>query len=335
LTRRRSRGLIADEIKARPGIGGMKLSKIVSILIGLAAACMAAAAHAQCAVPNQLVNGQTADATQVMGNFNTLNNCINNAPAGSANAVQVNSGSGTFAGVGPLTNGQLIIGTTGAAPQSATLTAGSNITITNGPGSITISASGGGGGGNTVPLLSSFTKAGSSSAAAQQVGGVNTPIQLEMPTNSGLQYNLLFVASPTTLYKLRAQVNGVGTGIGTSGIYFYNGTAFLGIEMGWDFGQNLRVISDATLTGSPTVLTEWTFGASQGAPIWLQIRDSGTDLFFDLSYDGVNFFNLFSEAVGTHLTPTDIAFGGAQSSTITLDTLLNWTIFNDANLNGF
>jgi hypothetical protein len=104
--------------------------------------------------------------------------------------------------------------------------------------------------------------------------------------------------------------------------------------MGWDFGQNLRVISDATLTGSPTVLTEWTFGASQGAPIWLQIRDSGTDLFFDLSYDGVNFFNLFSEAVGTHLTPTDIAFGGAQSSTITLDTLLNWTIFNDANLNG-
>jgi hypothetical protein len=81
----------------------MKLSKIVSILVGLAAACVTVAAHAQCAVPNQLVNGQTADATQVMGNFNALNNCINNAPAGAANPVQVSGGSGTFAGVGPLT----------------------------------------------------------------------------------------------------------------------------------------------------------------------------------------------------------------------------------------
>lgn len=38
------------------------------------------------------------------------------------------------------TNGQVIIGSTGAFPVASTLTAGTNITITNGAGSITISA---------------------------------------------------------------------------------------------------------------------------------------------------------------------------------------------------
>jgi hypothetical protein len=94
---------------------------------------------AQCAVPNTLTNGQTADATQVMANFNSLVSCINSAPAGSTNAVQVNAGSGSFGAVGPLTNGQLVIGSTGGAPQAANLTAGSGISITNGSGSITIS----------------------------------------------------------------------------------------------------------------------------------------------------------------------------------------------------
>lgn len=41
-----------------------------------------------------------------------------------------------------LTDGQLLIGSTGVDPVGATLTAGSNITITNGAGSITIAATG-------------------------------------------------------------------------------------------------------------------------------------------------------------------------------------------------
>ncbi len=43
-----------------------------------------------------------------------------------------------------LTNGQLLIGSTSAAPVAATLTAGTGITIGNAAGSITINASGGG-----------------------------------------------------------------------------------------------------------------------------------------------------------------------------------------------
>jgi hypothetical protein len=44
--------------------------------------------------------------------------------------------------IGPLTNGQLLVGSTGAAPIRTTLTAGANISITNGAGSISIAATG-------------------------------------------------------------------------------------------------------------------------------------------------------------------------------------------------
>lgn len=43
-----------------------------------------------------------------------------------------------------LTNGQLPIGSTGADPSAATLTAGTGVSISNGAGSITINAAGGG-----------------------------------------------------------------------------------------------------------------------------------------------------------------------------------------------
>jgi hypothetical protein len=46
----------------------------------------------------------------------------------------------TFANLGVATNGQLPIGSTGADPVLSTLTAGSNISITNGAGSVTIAA---------------------------------------------------------------------------------------------------------------------------------------------------------------------------------------------------
>jgi hypothetical protein len=59
---------------------------------------------------------------------------------GTAHSIAINDGSGDLADLGPLTNGQLVIGSTGGAPVAAAITGTSNqITVTNGAGSITLS----------------------------------------------------------------------------------------------------------------------------------------------------------------------------------------------------
>jgi hypothetical protein len=57
-------------------------------------------------------------------------------------AIIITQGSGAFTTVGPLTNGQTLIGVTGGVPIASTLTAGTGIAITNGSGTITIAATG-------------------------------------------------------------------------------------------------------------------------------------------------------------------------------------------------
>lgn len=56
-----------------------------------------------------------------------------------ANALLVGAGSSAITSVGPLTNGQLLIGSTGNPPSAATITGTANeITVTNGAGSVTL-----------------------------------------------------------------------------------------------------------------------------------------------------------------------------------------------------
>ncbi|TWB45571.1 hypothetical protein FBZ98_11541 [Rhizobium sp. ERR 922] len=124
-------------------------------------------AFAACTVPNQIVNGGVVDSAPVMGNFNAVVSCIGNtAPAGAQNSVQLDNDSGGFAAVGPLTDGQLLIGTSGSPPSAATLSAGTGIAITNSPGGISIATTGvlGGGGADWLngtavvkPVASNFT----------------------------------------------------------------------------------------------------------------------------------------------------------------------------------
>lgn len=56
--------------------------------------------------------------------------------------LPVAQGTADFNFLGPLTDGQLLIGSTGSDPVPATLTAGTNVTITNSGGGIMISATG-------------------------------------------------------------------------------------------------------------------------------------------------------------------------------------------------
>ena len=88
--------------------------------------------------PNTPTNG----AVSVAGILNVANGGTGTA-ALNANEVLLGNGSNQIATAGALADGELLIGSTGTNPATATLTAGSGISITNAAGSITIANTGG------------------------------------------------------------------------------------------------------------------------------------------------------------------------------------------------
>lgn len=66
------------------------------------------------------------------------------ASAPTAHTLPVAEGANAFTFLGPLTNGQLLIGSTGADPVAAAVSAGVGISVTNAAGSITIAVTAGG-----------------------------------------------------------------------------------------------------------------------------------------------------------------------------------------------
>lgn len=63
------------------------------------------------------------------------------------NSCAITDSSSNIISTSSMTDGQVVIGSTGSTPVAANLTAGTDITITNGANSITIAATGGGGSG--------------------------------------------------------------------------------------------------------------------------------------------------------------------------------------------
>lgn len=72
--------------------------------------------------------------------YSSANNTINEIVTANSATLYTNS-SGVPAFTASMTNGQILIGSTGGSPTLANLTAGTGVTITNGAGSITINAS--------------------------------------------------------------------------------------------------------------------------------------------------------------------------------------------------
>jgi hypothetical protein len=107
---------------------------------------------------NTCTAGQTlmwSGSTWVCGSFGS----VAGAPDGIAYFSSVNTVTSTPAP----SNGQILIGASGSNPTLGTLTAGSNVTITNGPGSIQISAAG-------PPALSFFATGGQQTGTSVAAG---------------------------------------------------------------------------------------------------------------------------------------------------------------------
>jgi hypothetical protein len=83
-----------------------------------------------------------AGTTETVAGTLVVSNGGTGATSLTAHSVILAQGTSAFTALGAATNGQLIIGSTGANPVLATLTAGTGVSITNGAGSITISTTG-------------------------------------------------------------------------------------------------------------------------------------------------------------------------------------------------
>ena len=85
--------------------------------------------------------------------------------------------SGALNGVGPLTNGQLLIGSTGATPVAASLTStGGSVTITPGAGTINLEAVGGAGLTWSVVTAATATLAASEGIFCNRGAGVTVTL---------------------------------------------------------------------------------------------------------------------------------------------------------------
>jgi hypothetical protein len=311
---------------------------VLCVVVGALAATTVA--RAQCVLPHALVNGQPADAAQVMANYNALLACL--TPGGSTNAIQYNAGSGNLGGVGPLTDGQLVIGSTGNAPQAQTLTAGTGIAITNAPGSVTIAATAGP---SVSGLYRQVMSATPTSASTGLTNWLNqgtsvvsdSPVGVTIDAPSvGTALSLVgrYGVAPTPPYTIKALLGVTRNTNSYNGVYrgWYDGTAKLHIM----HYQSVNGGASAIGVGRWSSATSYVTGDFQSAnnafsqPIWFQIQDDGTNVSFAFSQDGANFLPVYSVAKASgYLGATGysnlIFIVDPRGTSRTLGTVMSWT----------
>ncbi len=293
------------------------------IPVGFLLALYAGAAHAACTVPNQIVNGGVVDSAPVMGDFNAVATCLNgSSPAGAQNSIQLDNGSGGFAAAPPLTDGQLLIGTSGSAPSAANLTAGTGIAVTNSPGSISIATTGvlGGGGADWLngtavvkPVVSNFTlQTSTTPPTSAGIAGTNRGMVLsttaavngsammaEMNAPSGhWQATMLAVytggLSPYSMPSIavRDSVNNKAVEFGV--------TAFGSYDYRFDY---LITSGGVGLDSRVNDIMSQDVGFPQPAqPIWQRLTYDGTNFIWSFSRDGEFFIPAYSVSATAAIT---------------------------------
>jgi len=150
-----------------------------------------------------------------------------------ANSLFVGNGTSALTALGVATNGQIPIGRTGLSPVLATLTAGTNVTVTNASGAITIAAS-------LTTLTANLNGAGYNIYGLGWLSGDGQ--------NEGIAINAagkVFIGSslPTAFYNYDLNVN---NGIGL------NGSIIQYISMGSSATPSTLLMQGATTTSAST-----------------------------------------------------------------------------------
>lgn len=262
---------------------------------------------------NELVIGNGGSDEEILGSLGTTTTVLHGNAAGPPSFGSVVENDLSLSDVTTANVSTSEHGFAPKAPNDATK-------YLDGTGAYSVPA-GGSGGGSSVPALSGFTWVNQGAGSAVQTVS-NGPIFMLIPTNAALNWRGLFVALPSTpckvIYNVRSEFGAAPANSYAAGLYFYDGTKLMGIEsLGQAAGWVMRVerLTNVNTDGGSAVaayggqsLNNTLCGAH--APIWLQLRNDGSKIYFDISYDGTNFLNIFNENVGTTLTPTQWGFGG-------------------------
>lgn len=299
------------------------MRKIVLISIalsGFVSTCFfTSPANAQCTIPNTITNGQNADASKVMGNFTALSNCANTLqPAGTAGSIQYNGGSGSFSGIGPLTDGQIAIGSTGNPPQTATLSAGPGISISNGPGTVTVATSAASVNPFydsavipiTKPVAANFTTNNSTGNTGTTTDMASRGVTFTTPSGTGFNTAMEEAALSSTAFTVTALVYPVGY---TTGNFFWG----IGVKdstgryaaFGFRGPSLVAYYAFTSINNAPAATNGASTGNAQN-PVWLRLQLSGGNFNFSFSFDGENF--------NPGYTGSSTAFLGSTLSTVGL-----------------
>ena len=190
-------------------------------------------------------------------------------------------------------DGQVIIGTTAGMPSAANLTAGTNISITNAPGSITINAIGAGvvpaaltevndtnitmtlGGTPATCLLQSVSMTlGWSGQLSLARGGTNANLTA---VNGGIVYSTasaFAILSPTTGATLLTSI----TGIPVFSSHMLDGQVIIGHTAGTPSAANLTAGTNVTITNAPGSITISAVGAGVVPAALTEVDDTNVTM---------------------------------------------------------
>lgn len=169
-------------------------------------------------------------------------------------------------------------------------------------------------------------------ASATDANGV---VSITIPDCSTLNWRLLTKSVASTPYSYIGYFRHVtfNKNSQTTGMYFYDGTKLMGLELLSQANANIWLRVEKLTNVNTDNSTVANLGQSGGAfttplqpstlqsGVWLRLRNDATDIYFDWSLTGSkgDWFNLYSEAVGSFITPTKVGFGGVSvTSTSTL-----------------
>ncbi|MGO7532791.1 hypothetical protein [Rhizobium leguminosarum] len=275
----------------------------------------AGTAFAQCSLPNQLQNGDLADAAKVTANFTALADCADNkVPTGNANSIIYNAGNGSLGGASPLSDGQLLIGSTDNPPQAGAILAGSGIAVTGGPASLTISATGSGTGAAVdwlnksavaKPAVSSFTMRTSTTVpTGASLSATTRGILLSVASSADNRAIMAETTLPAGNWQ--ATMLGIYTGPLSSyaqpSITVRDATTNRAVSFALGGGGSSSYRFDYVRTsggvGLDSVSGDSPFQdigfPSPSEPIWSRLTYNGTTLVWSFSRDGENFTTAYS-----------------------------------------